>query len=147
MATIIRWIVLPLFTALLAVSAAAEESDVSPADAPPDGPAQERLAEIRERLDLSDEQAELAEPILRQGLEAQAAVLEKHGIGADGRDRGRPSLREARKLRKVRGELDKVRESTRSELAAVLTDEQIEELAQIQEEGRQAFRERMGQRR
>ncbi len=144
--TIRRSTVLALVALFAAFAYADDKADEPEADTPADA-AQDRLVAIQEQLNLTDEQAELAKPILQRGFEAQAAVLEEHGFSRDGRARGRPSLREARKLRKLGGELDEIRKTTHDELAEVLTEEQLLELTKIQEESRKKLRERMRQRR
>ena len=105
---------------------------------------EQRIAEIRERLALTGEQEEAIAPILKAGLEAQMAVMEKHGFDpearADGVKRRRPGLRAARQLRR---ELDAVRADTVESLSEVLTPEQIEEYRKIQEESRQEMSRRL----
>ena len=106
---------------------------------------EERIAQTQERLGLTDEQIEEIAPILESGFEAQAAVLEDMGIDLDDRGRGpRVSLRD---LRRLRSELQAIRENTREQLAEVLTAEQMEEFRQIQEEGRAELNERIRARR
>lgn len=105
-----------------------------------------RMQETRERLNLTDEQIEEVAPILRAGFEAQMEVLEEHGIDIRNRSGERNRLR-FRQLRRLRGDLDDVRERTVEELSAVLSEEQIEVYKEIQEERRQAMRARLRQRR
>jgi hypothetical protein len=125
--------------ALLPGTGGAARQSAPPA-LPPQAAAQ--LEEARTRLALSEEQRTLAEPILRAGIERRMAILRKHGlVDADGRrTEQRPSLREARKLR---GELDDVRDDTVRRLERVLTKAQVEEYKKLQSEMRDAARERM----
>lgn len=106
----------------------------------------QRLEEARTRLDLTDEQVEQVRPILRAGSEAILGVLQEHGI--DLRDRSGGANRLGfRQLRRLQRDLNAVREQTLEELDAVLTDEQLEIYEEMQEENRQAMRERLRQRR
>jgi hypothetical protein len=123
---------------LSGASAAAQPADPPPL--PPHAAAQ--LDEARTRLALTDEQRTLAEPILRDGVTRRVAILKKYGLlDAHGRrTEARPSMREARKLR---GELDDVRDDTVRRLERVLTRAQIEEYKKLQSEMRDAARERL----
>jgi hypothetical protein len=125
--------------ALLSGPGAAAKQSAPPA-LPPQATAQ--LEEARTRLALTEDQRTLAEPILRAGVERRMAMLRKYGlVDADGRRTGqRPSLREARKLR---GELDDVRDDTVRRLERVLTTAQIEEYKKLQNEMRDAARDRV----
>ena len=109
---------------------------------------QQRVEETRERLQLTDEQIDLLVPLLQESFEGTRAVLEEHGIdlGA-GRESGRRlNIRQARSLR---GDLDEVQEELyeKIEEAGFLSDEQFEEFKKIQEEQREAMRERIRARR
>lgn len=103
-----------------------------------------QMQETRERLGLSDEQMGQVGPILRAGLVAQMQVLREYGF--DPRSGGRGGLA-PRQLRQLADDLDEVREETVEELAAVLSEEQLEEYREIVEERRQANRERLRRRR
>lgn len=111
---------------------------------------QQRLDEARERLKLSDEQIEQLLPVLRENFDSTLAVLEKHGfnvqsLAEDDSDR-RLNLRQ---LRALGGDLDEVREAMfkKIEELGFLSDEQFAEFKKIQEEQRAALRERMRARR
>ena len=125
--------------AMLAGAGAAARQSAPPA-LPPQAAAQ--LEEARTRLAMTEEQRTLAEPILRSGVERRMAILRTYGlVDADGRRTGaRPKMREARKLR---GELDDVRDDTVRRLERVLTKAQIEEYKKLQSEMRDAARERI----
>lgn len=106
----------------------------------------QRLEEARTLLDLTDAQVEQVRPILRAGSEAILGVLQEHGI--DLRDpSGGANRLGFRQLRRVQRDLNAVREQTLEDLDEVLTDEQLESYKEIQEENRQAMRERLRQRR
>jgi hypothetical protein len=127
-----------MVVAVLSGAGAAARQAAPPA-LPPQAAAQ--LEEARQRLALSEEQRTLAEPILRAGIERRVAIMRKYGlVDADGRRTDeRPSLRDARKLR---GELEDVRDDTVRRLERVLTKAQVEEYKKLQDEMRDAARER-----
>jgi hypothetical protein len=108
---------------------------------------EERLAETKARLNLSDEQVEQITPILRSGFETQMAVLEKYGIDLQDVDpdgRKKLGFRDARKLRK---EMDAVRANTSDEVENILSDEQFSEYKEIQAERKKKMREMIKERR
>ncbi|MGI9221744.1 MAG: hypothetical protein ACR2QS_11995 [Woeseiaceae bacterium] len=108
---------------------------------------EERLAETKARLNLSDEQIEQLTPILRSGFEAQMAVLEKNGIDLQNEDpesREKLGFRDARKLRK---EMKAVRAKTLDEVEKILSDEQFDEYKKIQDERQKEMREMIKERR
>ena len=125
---------------LLAMPGHADEAgDAKPDEMPAE--VEQRIEEIRDRLALTDEQKEAAAPILEAGIEKQRSIMEKFGVDPTARgERPRLGLRDARKMR---GEMDAVREDTLELLAEVLTPEQIEEYKKIQEEARGKMRGRM----
>jgi Spy/CpxP family protein refolding chaperone len=103
---------------------------------------EERLAEAKERLDLSDEQLEQVKPVMQEATEAQRSILARYGIDleAEGGSGNALGMREARKLRQ---DLSKVRADTLKKLDGILTDEQLEEFKKLQEERRQEMKERI----
>ena len=106
---------------------------------------EERIAQVKEHLDLSEEQVEQITPILKSALEAQKELLEDTDIARDGRrERDWKNVRQARQMRDRTNE---IRENTRKELAAVLTEEQLEKYDEMQEERKAAMRERARDRR
>ncbi len=107
----------------------------------------ERVTQVRERLMLTDEQVEKIGPILRKGIEAQAELFAEQGFargGARSRQGGLPNLRQMRKLRR---EIDAIRESTLRELGEVLDEKQLAEYREIQKERQAELRKRMRERR
>ena len=108
---------------------------------------EERLAETKARLDLTDEQIEQITPILEAGFDAQMAVLDKHGIDLQDRTDGEHERIGFRAMRALRGDLQEVRADTLEQLGDVLTDEQMAEYKKIQEERRAELRERIRERR
>ena len=137
--------VLGVFVALGLAGAASAAGGADPEAGAEDRAAQveRRIEAVRERLTLTDEQAEAIVPILKAGAEKQAAVLDRHGIVLDGRA-GRDSGARLglRALRELRGEMDGVRAETIEELADVLTGEQVAEYRKIQDENRSEMRRR-----
>lgn len=107
---------------------------------------QQRLEEARTRLDLTDEQVEQVRPIIRTEFEALLDVLQEYGIDLQDRSGGAGRLGFLR-LRRLQRDVSAVREQTLEDLDGVLTDEQLETYKEIQEENRQAMRERLRQRR
>ena len=108
---------------------------------------EERIVEAKERLDLNDEQIEQLTPVLKSGFEAQMAVLKKYGIDLENRasgNQGKLRFREARKLRK---DMDVVRESTLGQVEGILTEEQFSEYKKIQDERKKQMRELIKNRR
>jgi hypothetical protein len=98
-----------------------------------------RLEEIRDRLNLTEEQRTAAESILRASFEQRAALVKQARAGGD-----RPNFRE---LRRLRGELDAIAEETDAQLAPILTPAQASEWAAIQDELRAEARERIREQR
>jgi Spy/CpxP family protein refolding chaperone len=101
---------------------------------------EERLSEVRARLELTDDQVARLEPIMAASLDRQFAVLERYGIDPTGAGGGRPNPRTARQLKR---EMDAVRSETLAQLEEILTAEQLAEFAAIQEERKREMRERM----
>lgn len=107
--------------------------------------AEERLEQVIENLELTDEQVEALRPIFQSSFELQAAVLERYGIDlSDGEQGGKLSRRERRKLR---GDLKDQREMTEDAIAEVLTDEQFDAYKEMVEERHDEMRERLKGRR
>ena len=107
--------------------------------------AEERLEQVIENLELTDEQVEALRPIFQSSFERQAAVLEQYGIDlSDGEQGGKLSRRERRKLK---GDLKDEREKTDDAIAEVLTDEQFDAYKEMAEERQDEMRERLKDRR
>ena len=107
--------------------------------------AEERLEQVIENLELTDEQVEALRPIFQSSFERQAAVLEQYGIDlSDGEQGGKLSRRERRKLK---GDLKDEREKADDAIAEVLTDEQFDAYKEMAEERQDEMRERRKDRR
>ena len=136
-----RWIAaLWVALALAALPAAqAEEDRVAQFE--------ERIAETKARLKLSDEQVEQLTPVLRSGFEAQMAELKKYGIDLQNEDpdsREKLGFRDARKLRK---ETETVRANMSKEVEKILSEEQFAEFKELQAERQKEMREMIKERR
>ena len=96
---------------------------------------------IKDRLSLTDEQAEKFKPIILYQWEKRMAVMKKHGINRDS------SLSEKkiglRQLRAVKKEMDKINKEIEKQLANILSKEQMDEYNNIQEENRVEMRMRL----
>lgn len=133
----IRKLLITAFFAVGAIIAPASAQNINAAYSQEQ--AAERIEAAKNRLNLTDEQAPRVEAILRESAEKRRAVLEKYGVGGD----NRLSFREKRSLR---GELESIRQETKSALGGVLTDDQLAEFGKIQEEQRQALRAKLQER-
>lgn len=142
MTTTVHTSLIVLILSFLSFNAlAASENDVDRAEQ-----IEQRLNDIKQRLKLSDEQAEQIKPIFKAGFEARSAVLEKYGI--DPEEGKKPAKKLGlRKARKMKKEMDKVRSDTLSQLSGVLSKQQLEEYQQIQQESKAALREKIQARR
>ena len=112
------------------------------ADDDPAAKAKAQMQETFERLELTDEQIQQVEPVLRASAEARQEILAEYGMDPASRQSSgaRPG---PRKMRAMRKEMDAVNEDTLGQLEQVLSDEQIAEFNRIQEERRAEMRERM----
>lgn len=97
-----------------------------------------RIEEVRERLDLTDEQKAALDPVLRKDFERRIAILNEHGVTREGGEQ--PSRREARALRR---DLKAAKKEAEKEIAGILDDRQMEEYRKIQDEAREEMRERI----
>lgn len=102
---------------------------------------QQRREEIAERLNLTEEQKVKVEPILQESAKQRQAIMEKYGVTGE----KRPNM-SFRKMRKMRGEMNDLRDETNKNLSEILTDEQMDEYETIQDEQRAAMRERIQKR-
>ena len=98
-----------------------------------------RAEDIGAKLGLTEEQIRQLKPVLADHLNAQMAVLDKHGIAIGNRgDRKRLRFR---KLRALRKDLDRIRDRTSKHLSDILSKKQLVEFERIQKEQRQRMRE------
>jgi hypothetical protein len=85
---------------------------------------EQALEHLRSRLDLTEEQAAQAEPIIQESIEKRRAVFEKY------REQGQ-KVKQA-----IRSEMQAVGDATHTALEAILNDEQVEKLNTMKEEKR-----------
>ena len=125
-----------LLSALLSSHAIADENQF--------GDIEQRIANTKARLNLSDEQVEAITPIIEANVEKQLAVLDRYGVDLEERAAGgkkkRMSLRQARSLRK---EMDGIRQETLRSMSTILTEDQIDEYREIQEERKAELKTRI----
>jgi hypothetical protein len=103
---------------------------------------EQRLADVRARLELTPEQSERLQPILRESFEKRLALRESHGLAGDGQQR--PSRRQ---LIALRDDMKKLNAQTNAQVDAVLDDRQMAEFIEIQEETRDQVRQRVREKR
>lgn len=103
---------------------------------------QQRLANVAERLELTDEQKVQIEPIITESFAQQQEILQKYGIdpSAQGGSRSRPNPRTARQLR---NDMQSLRDNTREQLDGILDDDQMAEYARLQDEMREQMRNKI----
>jgi len=100
-----------------------------------------QMAEIEERLQLTDEQKEEVRPILVETHNQRQAVLAKHGIDLDDMESSdRPGRRT---LRKMRGDMKDVNENASKQLQEILSEDQMDVWDEMQEERRTEMRKRL----
>lgn len=103
---------------------------------------EQQVEEIRARLNLTEDQRNRLEPVLRRNFEQRAEVLQRYGVSKD-----RSERLGFRKARALKSELEDLRTENDAEIATILDDRQMTEYRKIQEEMREEFRERMRERR
>ena len=97
------------------------------------------IEQARERLGLSEAQTQQLTPIFEAWIEAQAALLEDHGIGPDTGGGGQGSNIE--NIRALQRALRENSAELQAEIATVLSDEQMAEFAALQAEAGERIRE------
>jgi hypothetical protein len=103
---------------------------------------EQRMEEVRERLDLSDEQLQQMMPVIEESMEKRRSILTSYGIDPENRANAKDKLG-LRKALAMKKELDAVRTDTLRALDGVLTNEQLQEFKRIQAERQSEMRERM----
>lgn len=104
--------------------------------------AEQRMAEMRARLDLSDAQVEALTPVLAESMAVQQSVLSKYGINLESGSGAAQKLR-PRDAMAMKKELDVVRTDTLQAVDDILTDEQFDEFKRIQDERQAAMQKRI----
>ncbi|MEO1326144.1 MAG: hypothetical protein AAFV47_05675 [Pseudomonadota bacterium] len=103
-----------------------------------------QFEEIQEKLELTDAQMEEMRPIVEAGQQKQRDILASYGIDPDGGDGEKIGRRQAMSIRR---EIRAAREEMFDQLKPILTEAQLEEFTEMQEEQaekrRLAIRERL----
>jgi hypothetical protein len=138
-----RFLVVRTILALLAMPAlAAPAGAAEPAERPlseeQQARVEARIEEVRQRLELSDEQRAGVESLLRRDFERRVEVLQRHGITREADER--PS---GQVMRAARRDLKAVREQTDAELERILDDRQFEEYLEMRQEAQEDMHERL----
>jgi len=93
-----------------------------------------RIAELKERLNLTDEQVTAVRPIIEEHVAQGKDIFKKYqGQGKEG-------------FQAMQGEIKELQASTQSQLSAILTEEQMAEYGKMREEERAMMRERAKER-
>ncbi len=121
-------------TVILALAVLAPAAAGQNAGTPGNRDDQQRLEDIKRRLNLTDAQMEQIRPVLVSEAEKLRAVLEKRGDGGQSR-RDRRNM--AKEVRAIRSDADDA-------LKRILTKPQMAELEKVREEWRDEFRKRSG---
>ncbi|MGB1290740.1 MAG: hypothetical protein ACPG5Z_01340 [Pseudoalteromonas sp.] len=105
--------------------------------------AKQRVELIKTRLDLTDKQEELVTPILESSISNRKAILNEYGIGLDSYEVKSGEKLGFRKVLELKNAMEELREQTLTKLESVLTDEQLAEYEDIQEEIASKIRSRI----
>ena len=93
------------------------------------------------RLELSDADAEKAEPVIRAGVERRLAILEKHGLINDA-GQSTNVKPPANEMKTIGNELEDAQKDIVEQLSAILSKKQVDEYKKLQDEAREQIRER-----
>lgn len=105
--------------------------------------AEQPIEEIKARLNLTEEQKEQVTPIFKKSMEKRQSTLKSYGIDLENQKTKSGQKIGFREARKLKNEMDEVRSHTLTELKTVLTDEQLVEYEEIQEEIASKIRSRI----
>lgn len=106
---------------------------------------QKRITEVRERLDLSEEQIEQLSPVFKDYFKAQIELLMELGVNLESQESD-----EGIDIKQLQGLEQKIREANadfETEIAASLSDEQLEEFVALQQEQKDRIRDKVLERR
>ena len=105
----------------------AQSSEHTPAGKAPD----QIILEMKERLNLTEEQAVQFHPIMEESIEKRHALVQNYrGKGLRG-------------MRSLRNEMQELREKTEKQLETILTETQMEEFRKMQDEQRKKMRDKI----
>lgn len=105
--------------------------------------AKQQVEQIKTRLNLTDKQKEQVTPIFETNMSKRQTILSDYGIDLDSYEIKSGEKLGFRKARKLKSEMEELREQTLTELEKVLTDEQLAEYEEIQEEIASKIRSRV----
>lgn len=105
--------------------------------------AKQQVEQIKTRLNLTDKQKEQVTPIFETNMSKRQTILSDYGIALDSYEIKSGEKLGFRKARKLKSEMEELREQTLTELEKVLTDEQLAEYEEIQEEIASKIRSRV----
>lgn len=105
--------------------------------------AKQQVEQIKTRLNLTDKQKEQVTPIFETNMSKRQTILSDYGIALDSYKIKSGEKLGFRKARKLKSEMEELREQTLTELEKVLTDEQLAEYEEIQEEIASKIRSRV----
>ena len=105
--------------------------------------AKQQVEQIKTRLKLTDKQKEKVGPIIEISISNRKAILSEYGI-----DLGSDDIKSVEKLgflkaRKLKKQMEELRQRTLTKLESVLTNEQLAEYEDIQEEISSKIRSRI----
>lgn len=100
-----------------------------------------QVADLKDRLALSDAQIQQITPILEASANARKEILKKHGIDLENFDPENRKKLSFREKRKLGAELKASRKNTQGQLELILTDKQMNEYRTIQQERNEKLRE------
>ena len=135
MPTLSKTILLLSFALLWPTAVARAQATADTADA-----IRTQLGATLEMLELSDDQREPVETILRHNFEARMALMKQYGIDPADPGADRPSRRT---MRKLAGEMKDLRADAVEQLETVLTPEQMETWTALEKARQDQMRERM----
>jgi Spy/CpxP family protein refolding chaperone len=104
------------------------------------GDFEERIEELQTRLGLTDEQLEEMRPVIAKNFEKTLQAFDEAGLEQGGG--GASSLGRRDRIRLGR-QIRDIQEETVKKMRDILTDEQMDEYEEIQEERREELRARM----
>jgi len=127
----------PTFLPALLLALAATAAPVAAKEPVPNREAmteqmQARMAEAKERLNLTEEQEQQVEAIFQENADKRAQIVEEGDFDGS---------RNFRKMRKLRGQMKELEKETTAQLSEVLTEEQMAEYELIKQENRAEMRE------
>ena len=105
--------------------------------------AKQQVEQIKTRLNLTDKQKEQVTPIFETNMSKRQTILSDYGIDLDSYEIKSGEKLGFRKARKLKSEMEELREQTKTQLENVLTDEQLAEYEEIQEEIASKIRSRV----